>query len=427
MGQEILYCSRCRTRVVSGDFEKGEAFRIGEEVACNKCGMALLAKAPVAVQQQILEQKKRALDRKTAPARPPPAPRPPVPETPREPTLSRTGIAVLGGIGLALVVMVGMLAMSSSPPAPKPADAGPDPREIAAQGAIKVALSYIKDHPAEFDEHARLLKQVASEYPGTPAAVEAGREIDAVARRRKEAADAELASLLSKAREMGAGGEYQKALDLLEPARKKRPEIDARIKELTDTMAKEFPALRDRGVQARKKYDITEVELVRTQIAKWGSRRYAEELEKALSEVSPVITQRDNGNFMLRVSEGLIVGKRLKRLGDGEWTVTSEWTQPEDYIEWVVSCQKPGTYALRLNYAAPKEYKGVPYGGEATVTVGDQKKTFALESTKLWGDHTTFAYGTITLPAGEFKVTVRPAKIINGLMALRYVQFVVPK
>ncbi len=28
MGQEILYCSKCQTRLVGADFEKGQAFRI---------------------------------------------------------------------------------------------------------------------------------------------------------------------------------------------------------------------------------------------------------------------------------------------------------------------------------------------------------------------------------------------------------------
>jgi hypothetical protein len=54
MGQEILYCSRCQTRIVGGDFEKGDAYRVGEQVVCGKCGMDLLAKAPLEVQKQIL-------------------------------------------------------------------------------------------------------------------------------------------------------------------------------------------------------------------------------------------------------------------------------------------------------------------------------------------------------------------------------------
>lgn len=444
MGQEIIYCSRCQTRIVGGDFDRGDAFRVGEESVCGKCGMELLSKAPVAVQQQILEQKKRALDRKSAP--------PPVARgltgsstqvrksTPAEGP-SRTAIAVLAGIGLTLVLLVGMLVMSSKPPpppppapAPKVVDAGPSPQELAARGALKVAQSYAREHPAEHDEQARMFEKIASEYAGTSAFAEAKRELESIARRKKEAAAAELAGLLSRAREMAGSGGYQKAVDALEAAKKKsadpqwtRP-IDEKAKEYSDAMAKEFPALRDRAVDARKRDGTAELQLIQSQVAAWGSARYSEELEKALVDVFPPIAQKDNGNYMLRISEATVVGKKLKRSGDGEWSILSEWREPKDYVEWTaVSRQGAGPFTLKLNYTVPAEYKGSPFGGDVTVTAGDQTRSFTLQSTKTWGDYTTFSYGTMMLPAGTFKVTVRPAKIVNNLMSLRYVQFVPEK
>ena len=57
------------------------------------------------------------------------------------------------------------------------------------------------------------------------------------------------------------------------------------------------------------------------------------------------------------------------------------------------------------------------------MTVGGEGRTIVLEPTKSWGDFTTVHYGKMTLPSGTFKVTIRPAKIVNNLMSLRFVQF----
>ena len=37
MGFEILYCARCGTRVLGGDFGSGRAFRVGLRPICSGC------------------------------------------------------------------------------------------------------------------------------------------------------------------------------------------------------------------------------------------------------------------------------------------------------------------------------------------------------------------------------------------------------
>ncbi|RPH39856.1 MAG: hypothetical protein EHM91_11820, partial [Planctomycetota bacterium] len=46
MGQEILYCFKCQTRLMGSDFEKGKAFRVDSQAACPDCVRALLAHLP---------------------------------------------------------------------------------------------------------------------------------------------------------------------------------------------------------------------------------------------------------------------------------------------------------------------------------------------------------------------------------------------
>ena len=46
MGQEILYCFKCQTRLLGSDFEKGLAFRVNSQAACPQCVRELLSHLP---------------------------------------------------------------------------------------------------------------------------------------------------------------------------------------------------------------------------------------------------------------------------------------------------------------------------------------------------------------------------------------------
>jgi len=166
MGQEILYCSRCQVRIVGGDFDKGEAYRVGEQVACQKCAMDMLAKSPVAIQQQIHDQKQRALDKKM-PSRGPTGSSTAT-RAPRETAPSKVPVAAMIGIGVTLVILVGMLAMSGSPPPPAPppppppkvANTGPTPQETAlAQAKRELEATEKKRKEQDEDAHANLLQR----------------------------------------------------------------------------------------------------------------------------------------------------------------------------------------------------------------------------------------------------------------------------
>jgi len=444
MGQEIVYCAKCQVRIVGGDFEKGEAYRVGDEAACHKCAMQMLATAPVAVQQQILEQKKRALDRK--------APAPPAPPVPRGMTGSSTAVrtprvaegpklplAAILGIAATLVILVGLMVMSgtSAPPTPPPAPpppvvvAGQSPKDAAADGALQAAKSFARDNPSKLDEQAALFEKIVADHARTPASTEAKRELEGIERKRKELKAAELTALLSRAREMNS--EYQKAADALASARKKYPEpewtkpIDDRIKELEAAMSSEFPALRDKAVEARKRDGTAEVDLIREKVVRWGSARYSDELDKSLAEVFPPVTAK-GGVLKLTLAEATLVGNNKFRRAGGEWKVIQNWTDAGDSLLWSVAPRQAGAYTIRINYAVPREMNGKPFGGEFEIAVtGGEAKKFTVEPTASWGDFKTITFGTITLPAGPCTIAVRPVKIVNNLMSLHYLELVVPK
>lgn len=59
MGQEILYCSKCLNRLVSQDFEKGRALRLGNRVTCLACAPEVLASLPPDEQKAFLKEAAR--------------------------------------------------------------------------------------------------------------------------------------------------------------------------------------------------------------------------------------------------------------------------------------------------------------------------------------------------------------------------------
>ena len=441
MGQEIVYCAKCQVRIVGGDFEKGEAYRVGDQAACHTCAMRMLATAPLAVQQQILEQKKRALDKKGPPPRPMTSSSTAV-RTPKAAEGPKLPVAVIVGIAVTLVIFVGMMAMSggSKPPPPPVAPApppvviaGPSPMEVAADGALKAAKSFARDNPSKLEEQTALFGKIVADYARTPAAADSKRELEGIERKRKELQAAELTALLARSRELGVNGEYQKAADALTTARKNHPEpewtkpVDDRIKEMETVMSTEFPALRDKAVEARKRDGTAEVDLIRDKVVRWGSARYVDELDKSLAEVFPPVIPR-GGVIKLALAEATLVGNNKFRRAGGEWKVIQNWIDMGDSLFWNVAPRQAGAYAIRINYAVPREMNGKPFGGEFEIAVaGGESKKFTVEPTASWGEFKTITFGTITLPATTCTVAIRPVKIVNNLMSLHYIELVVPK
>lgn len=56
MGQEVVYCFKCGTRLKGSEFEKGSAFKIGDKTCCATCAVGLLTSLPPEEQQSILNK-----------------------------------------------------------------------------------------------------------------------------------------------------------------------------------------------------------------------------------------------------------------------------------------------------------------------------------------------------------------------------------
>src|SRR6185503_15204793 len=128
MGQEILYCFKCQTRLLGSDFDKGRAFRVNAQAACPVCVRELLAHLPDPdAELERLKQshlpKPSGSSTKIPAVRPdsarlavtrPAGTEPPPPPTSRTPLLIAAGVVALAVVALLAMVFSG----SKEKPAP---------------------------------------------------------------------------------------------------------------------------------------------------------------------------------------------------------------------------------------------------------------------------------------------------------------------
>ncbi|HXG61665.1 MAG TPA: hypothetical protein VNO22_09830, partial [Planctomycetota bacterium] len=244
MGQEIVYCFKCQTRLVGSDFEKGRAFRTGARIACASCAREILTP------EEIERARSRA-----APPRPAPEYRSPgstsrlriLPgESPRP--RRRTAVAWAGLGGAAAVAFLAVLALrtgappgESRPPVTAPPEAPPAPAP-------------------------------RPETPPPPARVVAD-------------IPRELAELDSQVQAFRARREFGFALDLLEAARNRHPDaawegaLDRRMAALREELRREAALLVERARAARRAGNEAEVARLRGQLQALGDAEALRELD----------------------------------------------------------------------------------------------------------------------------------------------------
>jgi len=136
MGQEIVYCYKCQTRLLGSDFDKGQAFRVGAQVSCTECVRGLFSSLPpAAIDAEVARLKETQVGRKGGTSARFPAVRPGTPDTSAKlksiaavPAASKSPGSrlplILGASGIAaMVVMALVLSSSPSRPSTEPADA----------------------------------------------------------------------------------------------------------------------------------------------------------------------------------------------------------------------------------------------------------------------------------------------------------------
>lgn len=252
MGQGIVYCFRCSSRIVGADSDKGVAYPIGDRIACAACASELLPTLSPAERDDLLARmNKGAPTKRGEPTRRTPR-RGTEAVTPRRGTEAamqtpgnKTPL-IIGGVVTAIIVLLLILMASDSNPSRPPLPEAPE-RQV--------------ERPAK-----------------TPVDVP----------KPKENVDAELAriddSIAGVMRQEG----FKEAIDYLTSARKRHdgPEwtraIDQRLGRTNDDIQALYASLQAKAVDAKRRGAESEMKDLVDRIARWNLPERSASLKKAL-------------------------------------------------------------------------------------------------------------------------------------------------
>jgi hypothetical protein len=278
MGQEIVYCFKCASRLLGSDFDKGKAFRVAGKSICLACAKEQIHSLPPeeaqALKDVLAEAQAKRSSSVSLPSIKTPIPFPAVqrpqlheessrkmkalPPAPK-PKSNATAVALGAGILAVLLVVVIAAATSGGKPPPRqpahvedpdppPPPPGPGPRP-------------------------------PDERPRPPRPVDPPRNVDFA--RELEELDREIAGHAGRE-------EFRPAWEKLNAARARhlderwRKDVDARFVKLDQEVRRLFTPLLARAVEAKKKNDPPPVAEAVARVAKWNLPSYLAELESAL-------------------------------------------------------------------------------------------------------------------------------------------------
>jgi hypothetical protein len=331
MGNEIVYCVRCRNRLLAAEFDRGKAAWHEDKPYCAACLRELADTLRPEDAQRLLEQLalKRAGDLA-------------VPETPRRGTPRKTSTSripvvkterrtvapgspssmvpwlIAGAVVLLLGAGAAMMPRRTEPasrgsettktPAPpveiprgealppRPdtsADLQAARRDEAARKALDKARSYGKTNAADLPGRLAAFEEAAWECRGTSLAAEARREHEALQKQRGDQVAAELAPLAEKARAAAAASHYGEAITLLQKERARlagadwSSAVDQKILQIRESADRAFAPLKQKALQSRRLGDEKEAQAAADQVRSWGIDELAADLDAALAAVPP--------------------------------------------------------------------------------------------------------------------------------------------
>jgi hypothetical protein len=322
MGQEIVYCSRCRSRLLAGDFGAGKAVWVSGKPACAECVMALLGDLPPDAEEKVLRglAERRASDSAPEPGKTAPSGRSPSTSRflpPRHLRRAGPGSSAWIVAAVAAPVVLGVLVAAAArrptsdvhrPPAAVAAPAAPsapvlpaapvvrpaeDPKEKAARAAYEKALAYAKEAPGDLPGRLERLEEAVWECRGTSFFGEAKREHDRLQKERAALVASEFGPILSKIDQALPALKFGEALDVLRAARERIPgrdwtsALDQQVLKVRDEAGRAFASVKAKSLEAARQGRAADAQAGIDQVASWGIPELAAEIRSAVAAVPP--------------------------------------------------------------------------------------------------------------------------------------------
>ena len=144
-------------------------------------------------------------------------------------------------------------------------------------------------------------------------------------------------------------------------------------------------------------------------------------LDGAPQPTIATIKQQPDGTLTLLATECDVhaTNAKLEKKGDHPYNI-GYWTNIKDTVSWDTTIDKPGRFAITIEYSLG----GPPPGSEINLEFGKVKTLpVKLAARKDFLDFTTIPAGTVELPAGPITITLHPTKKSGiAVMDLRQIQ-----
>jgi hypothetical protein len=464
MGQEIVYCHKCQSRLIGSDFDKGKAFRFQNVTWCGDCARQYLDSLPpaerAALQPNKIELPKASTSRiplVRGPADPSPSGRyrPMTDSTnlrmPSAPAKKSSPLPLILGVVGGLIALVVVIAVASSgsrrPPAPPPDHADrPDPapppprdplpspeREKEARRLHDQAKTFAIANSADLAGQLDRFRQAAFAADGT--------SISEIAKRDFEAADARLRARIKEdgtkldeeTRPLLEKGDFKAALAALEAARARHAapewtrEVERRAAAAKELARLRFTPLKAAGVEARQRRKDAELAQARAQVAALGVDELLREFDEAVAVAVPLPAPLPAGGAPVPVYEdGFAAGWR-----DWSWngkvepksTVAFEGSNA---IAWAPSAQNAGLYFHATTPLEADQFQSVTFALRrvdadfsfgVTLYTADAKNGKNIRILDRLGAPDLGAWKRYVVPLSEFEVQ---GKQITGLVIQAY-------
>jgi hypothetical protein len=126
-----------------------------------------------------------------------------------------------------------------------------------------------------------------------------------------------------------------------------------------------------------------------------------------------VVEQAEDGSFLLDYLSASTSGnaqKRFNRRGESGHFHISKMQTPEDFVEWHVQVNTPGTYHVDITYAARPGWEDARF----VVEMGQERVEAAVESTEGWYEYKTERIGRLQVNgAGRAVVRIYPGATLD--------------
>jgi len=136
--------------------------------------------------------------------------------------------------------------------------------------------------------------------------------------------------------------------------------------------------------------------------------------------VQPATVQAPDRTLTLHARDAFTHGENIRYEQGGGKDNIGFWTDPADWVHWVLRIDHAGKFDVEITYACPN----MSAGSEYVVEVAGQQLSGKVQGTGSWTQFQTEKLGTLDLPAERHTLNVKAKNLVGeGVMNLQSIVF----